>query len=99
MLKTITTMIQTLTESHTSGSTVSRDEKLCDGAEVLNKRAFSLMLISGTLCDVELVSLVKCGILSGAIIEILALSYMHIHLCSTNRGWRFFTVIAGCPER
>ncbi len=99
LLKTITTMIQTLTESHPSGSTVSRDEKLCDGAEVLNKRDFSLMLISGTLCDVESVLLVKCGVLSGVVIETLALSYMHISLCSTNRGWRFFTVIAGCPER
>lgn len=101
LLKTITTVIQTLTESHPSGSAVSWDEKLCDGAVVLNKRAFNLMLISGTLCDVESVSLVKCGILTGVIIETLALSYMHVDLslCSTNRGRQFFTVIAGCPER
>lgn len=101
LLKTITTVIQTLTESHPSGPAVSRDEKLCECAVVLNKRAFNLMLISGTLCDVESVSLVKCGILSGVIIETLALSYMHVDLslCSTNKGQRFFTVIAGCPER
>lgn len=101
LFKTITTVIQTLTESHPSGLAVSRDEKLCDGIVVLNKRTFNLMLISGTLCDVESVSLVKCRILSGVITETLALSYMHVDLslCSTNRGQRFFTVIAGCPGR